>query len=108
MEALQFKNVDQFVSFRGEYAFVGNDIVFHFFRGAGDTQYCGHEFWKKKFPETLDKCAQEYWEASYPRIKAAFTEELDSWWLRCFDFGHIGDPEARIFRFLEKLDDAAL
>lgn len=105
--ALQFTKVRDYTTFDAEYAVVGDDIVFHFFLPDDQTQVDAHSsYWLKQFPGALEQVAQSYWEATYPRLKAAYTEELSSWWLRCYGFANNGDPELRAQRFLEKLDEA--
>jgi hypothetical protein len=105
VSALQFTKVGEYTTFNAEYTFVDNDIVFHFFLPEELEHKPGaQEYWKTRFPAALDVASQTFWDANYPRLQAAFTEELNSWWLRCFGFGSIGDPEARVRKFLDKLD----
>lgn len=106
VEAIRFTKVKEYTTFDVEYAYVDNDIVFHFFLPDDVNHLQGaQEYWKTRFPEVLDIVSQEYWDATYPRLQAAFTEELDSWWMRCFGFAHVGNPESRIKKFLDKLDN---
>lgn len=63
-------------------------------------------YWTATFPNTLSVVAEEYFAATYPRLKAAFTEENDSWWMRAYGFGMVLDPHALAYKFLERLDAA--
>ena len=97
------KNTD-FTTFVAEYAFDGDDIVYHFFRPEerkGDDAY-----WKELFPNTLSSVAMSNFNATFPRLKAAYTSEVDSWWLRASGFANVGDPAARSERFFAQLDKA--
>lgn len=105
VEPLKFTKVEEYTTFTAEYAFVGDDIVFHFFLPDDVSHLQGaQDYWQSRFPAALDKCAQEHWEVTYPRLQAAFTEEVNSWWLRCFGFANVGNPESRVRKFLSKLD----
>ena len=105
VEAIRFTKVTEYTTFDAEYAYVDNDIVFHFFLPDDVSHLQGvQEYWKNAFPAALDKVSQEHWDATYPRLQAAFTEELNSWWMRCFGFAQVGNPEARIKKFFDKLD----
>ncbi len=111
--ALQFKLVNTYTTFLVEFTFDGNDIVFHFFRSLERTN--DDKFWKETFPNTLSQIAQDYFQATFPRLKASYTEKVipahdkdspaqDSWWLRAYGFVNIGDPEERCNRFFDLLD----
>lgn len=101
VDPVRFQKVTDYTTFSAEHAFDGNDIVFHFFRTVETT---GEQYWKHLFPDTLSEIAQEIFQAEYPRLKAAFTQEQDSWWMRATGFVDIGLPEERIAKFYEKLD----
>jgi len=101
--ALQFVPTTDFTTFRAEYAFSGDDIVFHFFRTEENP---GEEYWGTIFPNVLSEVAQEVFQAGYPRLKAAFTREHDSWWMRAGSFVNVGLPEERVKRFYAALDQA--
>ncbi len=101
--ALVFKNVTDYTTFRVEHAFDGDDIVFHFFR----TPECPEkDYWEVVFPNVLSEVAQEIFQAGYPRLRAAFTHEQDSWWMRAGGFANAGIPEERCARFYAALDKA--
>lgn len=102
VKPLDFKKVQDYTTFDAEYAFDRNDIVFHFFPPHANE--VTRQYWLSQFPAVLDKFAQKFWEVEYPRLMAAYTEELNSWWLRAFGFGNQGDPEARALKFIEQLD----
>lgn len=99
---LAFTEINDFTTFKAEYAFDGGDIILHFFPSPereGDTHY-----WLQLFPAVLDPVAREVFDATAPRLTAAYTEEMDSWWLRARNYWHILDKEVLTLRFLEKLD----
>lgn len=101
--ALQFEKVNDYTTFLAEHAFDGEDIVFHFFRSEENST---NKYWKEIFPEALSEVAQKVFQAGYPRLKAAWTEEQDSWWMRANGFVNIGLPEERIKSFYSELDQA--
>lgn len=100
---LQFKKVTDYTTFSAEHAFDGDDIVFHFFRTKENPS---DRYWQDVFPNGLSDVAQEVFQAGYPRLKATFTQEVDSWWMRASGFAHEGLPEERIQHFYAKLDQA--
>lgn len=100
---LEFTRDKTYTTFEAEHAFAGDDIVFHFFR----TPENGSEkYWQDIFPDALSEVAQEVFQAGYPRLKAAFTRETDSWWMRANSFASIGLPDERVKRFYQNLDQA--
>jgi hypothetical protein len=103
VQPLQFTRDNTYTTFESEHAFDEDDIVFHFFRA---TENSGDTYWKKVFPDVLSDVAQAVFEAGYPRLKAAFTDETDSWWMRANSFANTGLPEERVRRFYQKLDEA--
>ena len=103
VSALQFIKNLMYTTFLVEHAFDGEDIVFHFFRTKENPT---DKYWKTDFPNVLSDVAQDVFQASYPRLKAAWTEEQDSWWMRANGFASVGMPEERIHHFYEKLDQA--
>lgn len=114
--ALQFTPVDDFTTFRAEYAIVDEDLVFHFFQppehvGAIEAKQTALEprlnhYWMDSFPRTLDVVARDFFRAESPTLRAAYTEELKSWWLRGFGMAAVATPDARAKLFLQKLDQA--
>jgi hypothetical protein len=106
---LQFTDVTTLASFRAEYATEGDDIILHFYTLPEDKDNAyWQKMWQKVFPATLDAVAQGYFRAKYPQLKAAYTEEMDSWWLRAYDFPHILNKDTYVMRFLEQLDRAVV
>jgi hypothetical protein len=101
--ALQFTEDKQYTTFRAEHAFDGDDIVFHFYR---TEERPSDKYWSDTFPEGLSEIAQTVFKAGFPRLKAAFTKETDSWWMRAGGFAVEGLPEERIARFYKELDQA--
>jgi hypothetical protein len=108
VDALSFKEVSGFAMFKAEYTFSNNDIVFHFFIPTDNALITRDAvyYWMRKFPTVLDEVARGYWDVTYPRLKAAFTEEVNSWWLRAFGFVDVGNPEVRVIEFLAQLNAA--
>jgi hypothetical protein len=105
VEGLKYTPVKEYTTFTAEYTMLNGDIVIHFFLPEEvDHLKNANTFWKTKFPEVLDFFSRSFWEADYPRLQAAYTPELNSWWMRCFGFANIGDPEARAKKFFEGLD----
>lgn len=111
VQPLQFKKVEDYTTFLAEYAWDGDDLVFHFFRtpemqgqAGPPAGLSGTQYWRLVFPEVLDPVAREVFQAGPPRLRAAYTEEMDSWWLRASNYGHLIDKDAFVSRFLAKLD----
>lgn len=100
---LQFIKDSTYTTFRSEHAFDAEDIVFHFFRAPENS---ADKYWSDTFPNALSEVAQSVFNASYPRLKAAFTQETDSWWMRATGFANEGLPEERLKRFYAELDRA--
>jgi len=105
--ALQFMPVRDLTTFAAEVAITDGDFVYHFYateevNKGPDPQ----EYWLKLFPEVLQKTAQEYFKADYPRLKAAYTAEQASWWMRAFGFGRVLDPHKMALGFCDALDKA--
>lgn len=115
----RFLKVTAFTTFDAEYAVIEDDLVFHFFRspevrGRPDSD----RYWHESFPAALDQQAQSYFKADQSRLSAAYTQEVDSWWLKAKGFRAVAegtglaslDPEASVgtfvARFFEILDQA--
>lgn len=104
---IQFMPVTDFTTFSAEVAVSEGDFIYHFYatdevnKGANPRQY-----WLELFPSILEKAAQEYFKATFPRLKAAYTEEKASWWLRAYGFGRVLDPHKLSLGFCDKLDAA--
>lgn len=99
---IQFVQVDEYTTFRAEYAMDGDDFVLHFFQSPERSKDLN--YWLKSFPVVLDTVARSHFQANRPRLVAAYTEEMDSWWLRAHGYANVVDKDAYIRRFLEKLD----
>lgn len=107
--AVQYCPLMRFPFFSAEYALVDQPrkLSYHFFltdaqwevvtkyhddsvtaaeRSTYAAQYNAvSRFWKETFPTRLDKVAQEFFRDTAPNLKAAYTEELNSWWLSVSD-----------------------
>jgi hypothetical protein len=104
---VQFIRVNDYTTFDCEFAILEGDIVFHFYVTEEVNQGPDpRAYWLEVFPAVLSKVAQEYFGATFPQIKAAYTEEKASWWMRAYGFGLKLDPHKYSYRFLDKLDDA--
>lgn len=107
--ALFFIPITEYTTFRAEMAITEGDIVFHFFP-TDEVQALTHptpaKYWTEFFPAALERVAKAYFNADESRLKAAYTEELASWWLRGFGFGHVLEPQKFGYGFLDALDKA--
>lgn len=104
-EAPDFMAVNSFTTFRAEYANLMGDFVFHFFVNDEVNQLADPwAYWKGRFPQVLERVAKEYFAIGYPRLRAAYSDEMASWWLRADGFDHLIDPDEFCRRFLERLD----
>ena len=104
IETLQFTKLEDYTTFTVEYAWDGDDLVFHFFRPPEREKE--QNYWLKIFPKVMDPVARNFFGAESPRLRAAFTAELDSWWLRANGYGNIIDKKAFAELFLSKLDQS--
>lgn len=104
---IQFMPVNDLTTFSAEVAVTDGDFVYHFYptkevnEGADPKKY-----WMETFPAVLEATAKEYFKAEYPRLKAAYTEEKASWWMRAFGFGMVLDPHRLALHFCDDLDAA--
>ena len=93
-----FTTMDDYTTYRAEWALKDRDVVIHFFRGE-DTRG-----WTDLFPSVLDRVAREHFDADAPRLQAKFTQEMDSWWFLAKGYNHVLNLPAFLGRFFEKLD----
>jgi hypothetical protein len=100
---LRFIQVGDYTTFLAEYTMDGDDYVVHFFP---TEEHKDVAYWRNTFPSALDAVAQDHFQAKPPKLRAAFTEEMNSWWLRADDYGHVVDKDKFIHRFLDRLDQA--
>jgi hypothetical protein len=92
-----------------EFAIIDSDLVFHFkLPPDKEAQLLESNFWRQTFPEVLSALAQAYFKATYPRLKAAYTEEVNSWWMRAYGFADVPDPIGRADGFLRDLSLALM
>jgi len=107
--ALHFLDITDYTTFRAELAVTEGDLVFHFYptnEVHALKRPTPMAYWSELFPAALETVAQKYFDANESRLKAAYTEEQASWWLRAFGFGHVLDPHKLAYGFLEALDAA--
>lgn len=113
---IKFTEVKGFTTFLAEYAVQDGSYIVHFFppreryvsSGNGKMQVHG-EFlvkWQRTFPQVLSPTAERYFGATAPRLQAAYTAEMFSWWLKCSSFAERLDPDGYIMKFFEELDSA--
>lgn len=103
-EVPNFKKFDK-PTLLGEYALIDNDLVFHFYLTEEQKKQAGSsDYWFNTFPRVLDKTAQEYFQVGAPRLKASYTDEMGSWWMRAYGFGNVLDPDSIALGFMERLE----
>lgn len=112
---VQFTSVENYTTFLAEFAFVGADIVVHFFpvkeayMAVGDRRRVSNDYllyWQRHFPQVLSPVAEEYFHATKPVLVAQYIPEMTSWFMRAGGFVSQLNPTEFIVRFFEKLDDA--
>ena len=102
---LNFTPVLDYTTFAAEFTVTEGDIVFHFYvTEEVNKRPDVNRYWKEVFPSVLEPIVKEHFNADFPRVKAAYTEEKGSWWLRAYGFGHLLDPHKVVYMFLDKLD----
>lgn len=99
VEPMKFTEVST-LFFKAEYTVKGDDFIIHFFPLPDKND---REYWLQVFPTVLDVTARTHFRANKPQLRAAYTEELDSWWLRADGYPHILAKEEFIKRFFNKL-----
>ena len=109
--ALEFTQVDTFPAFRAEWALKGDrsqDYVVHFFLKEGQSlrDRAVREFWTGLFPTYLSDTAMSFFGKSHPQLEAAYTQEVDSWWLSAKDCAETAFPDKYIELFFRTLDAA--
>jgi len=102
-EAVPAFKVENFPNFDAHYALKDGAIIIHFYLPANYKGAAG--YWKKTFPDALSNIAPEYFQATAPRLVAAYTEELRSWWLRAKNYDHLLDLDGFILGFFQELDN---
>ena len=92
-------------SFTAEYTIdaVNNDIVYHFYPPQAGIPT---NLWKVHFAKCLEEVATAKFGVGAPRLRAAYTEELSSWWMRASGFADVGDPALRSQALFQALDDS--
>lgn len=99
----KFKAMNEFTTFNSEYAISpGGDITIHFFLPPEFRTV--NVYWTNRFPTALDRVARAYFAADAPRLRAKYTEELNSWWFHAQGYGHIIDLEKFLQGFFTQLD----
>lgn len=104
---IKFIQITEYTTFRAEVAITDGDIVFHFYANDDINNLPNpSKYWLDLFPNALSAVAEKYFNATFPRLKAAYTEEQASWWMRAFGFGRLLDPHKSAYKFFDVLDAA--
>ena len=114
LSPLSFTKVTDYTTFFAEYSSEGEDLIVHFFPPPEylkqqdevvswkDTP--SRHAWEVVFPDLLSPAAQDFFSADYPQLKASYTPELRSWWLRANGVLGLTTAEQLSGLFFEKLD----
>jgi hypothetical protein len=100
--------VDSCSAFRAEWALKGannQDYVVHFFLKGPESREA-RQFWTGIFPTRLSDTAMSYFGKEYPQLEAAYTPEVDSWWLSAKGCANTPFPTKYIELFFRTLDAA--
>lgn len=104
-QPLLFTKVSDYTLFDAEYAVEGDDLIFHFFvTDEVNKMENAKKYWLEVFPRVLELSAISYFDAKFPRLKAAYTEENASWWMRFYGSSAL-DPAGFAEGFFPKLDE---
>lgn len=112
VQGLQFTQVDSFTTFKAEYAFEGDDIVYHFFLSKEDEPHWVNKgtrkYWLETFPKVLEPVVFQIFKVQPPRVKAAYVDDMgiNSWWLKAYGFANSLDAEGLCSKLFETLDAA--
>lgn len=105
-----FTDVDCFTTFKARYAWVGEDLVIHFFVTEELKELNEVEgpavkaYWMQSFPLCLDNSSKRYFQADSPRLQAKYTVEMASWYFRAQGYVDRLDLDQFAVSFLEELD----
>ena len=117
---LQFVRVDDLTTFAAEVAVTEGDAVYHFYatkevnalphwttpEGVVQLSLTPVAYWTELFPAEMEKAAKLYFDADEKRLRAAYTAEKASWWLRAKGAGQRLDPQRFALGFCDVLDKA--
>jgi hypothetical protein len=104
---LTFIAIDGYTTFRAEFAITEGDLVFHFFvTDEVQALQSPKKYWHELFPQALSDVADKHFNVTFPRLKAAYTPEQASWWMRAVGFGKVLDPHRFSYKFFDALDSA--
>lgn len=107
VNAVKFEPVNYYTTFRAEYAVKDDcDLVFHFFATNEINKLPDPwMYWKVTFPDVLEQIAPSFFKSGPPELRAAYTDELASWWLQADGAaGKVLNPDLYASKFLEELD----
>lgn len=107
VQPIRLQEVSGYTTFKVDYAIVDGDLVFHFYVTPEIQKLKNPEqYWLQTFPAVIDPVAREFFQAEFPKLKAAYTPEKASWWMRAFTFGMVLEPHKLAHNFFDKLDEA--
>jgi hypothetical protein len=104
---IHFIRLEDYTTYVAELAVTEGDLVFHFYvTDEVNALPDAKTYWLESFPQILEATSKAYFKAEWPRLKAAYTEEKASWWMRAFGFGHLLEAHKFAYAFLDELDRA--
>jgi len=111
IRGIEFVKASGYTTFDCEFSITQGDLVFHFFLSPEMQRWSAasqRAYWGEVVPRVLEEVAKSTFNAEFPRLQAQHVYEPDmginSWWLRAYGFGHLLDPHALVYRFLDALD----
>ena len=117
---LQFTKVEDLTTFSAEVTVTDGEAVYHFYAtkevndlprwvtpdGPVQLSLTANNYWIGLFPTEMEKAAKAYFDADERRLRAAYTAEKASWWLRAKGAGQRLDPQRFALGFCDALDKA--
>ena len=113
---LQFTKIEDLTTFAAEVTVTDGDAVYHFYAteevnalprwNGSELTMTSATYWAEFFPKVMEAAAREYFDADESRLRAAYTAENASWWLRAKGVDQRLDPQRFALGFCEALDKA--
>lgn len=103
---MPFTKVEEYTTFSAEYSddTDSGDLTIHLYRPE-DAPY-SDAYFSGKFADVLSVVAIKVFGMQYPQLAAAWTPEVESWWLRARGVGLTGNSEMLCRHFFATLDVA--